>query len=172
MGAVVTGGGEHRLALGGHLLEVGVVGGQVVLLGLRLAPAAGDRGGVRAGQRRVEGDLAGVRARLPYLRDLGVDALWFNPWYPSPQADNGYDIVDYRRVDPAYGTLADAEELIAAARAVGLRTIVDVVPNHVSNEHPWFREAVSSGPRSPARSRFWFRTGRGTEYLDCLARAG
>src|SRR6476619_867250 len=102
-----------------------------------------------------EGDLAGVRARLPYLRDLGVDALWFNPWYPSPQADNGYDIVDYRQVDRAYGTLADAEELIAAARAVGLRTIVDVVPNHVSNEHPWFREAVSSEPGSRARSRFW-----------------
>src|SRR6476659_10904593 len=107
-----------------------------------------------------EGDLAGVRARLPYLRDLGVDALWFNPWYPSPQADNGYDIVDYRQVDPAYGTLADAEELIAAARAVGLRTIVDVVPNHVSNEHPWFREAISSAPGSPERSRFWFRAGR------------
>jgi alpha-glucosidase len=109
------------------------------------------------------GDLAGVRARLPYLRDLGVDALWFNPWYPSPQADNGYDIVDYRQVDPAYGTLAAAEELISAARAVGLRTIVDVVPNHVSNEHAWFHEAVSSGPGSPARSRFWFRAGRGAD---------
>src|SRR5690349_15845079 len=109
------------------------------------------------------GDLAGVRARLPYLRELGVDALWFNPWYPSPQADNGYDIVDYRQIDPAYGTLAEAEELIAAARAVGLRTIVDVVPNHVSSEHPWFREAVAAGPRSRARSRFWFRPGRGPD---------
>src|SRR5690349_24969622 len=109
------------------------------------------------------GDLAGVRARLPYLRDLGVDALWFNPWYPSPLADNGYDVVDYRQVDPAYGTLADAEELIAAARAIGLRTIVDVVPNHVSNEHPWFREAISSAAGSPARSRFWFRAGRGAD---------
>jgi alpha-glucosidase len=109
------------------------------------------------------GDLAGVRARLPYLRDLGVDALWFNPWYPSPLADNGYDIVDYRQIAPEYGTLADAEELISAARAVGMRTIVDVVPNHVSSEHPWFRAAVAAQPGSPERSRFWFRKGRGAD---------
>jgi alpha-glucosidase len=109
------------------------------------------------------GDLAGVRERLPYLRELGVDALWFNPWYPSPQADNGYDIVDYREIDPAYGTLEEAEELIAAARDAGLRTIVDVVPNHVSIEHPWFRAAVSAGPGSLERSRFWFRPGRGVD---------
>jgi alpha-glucosidase len=109
------------------------------------------------------GDLAGVRSRLPYLRDLGVDALWFNPWYPSPQADNGYDIVDYRAIAPEYGTLADAEELIAAARELGLRTIVDVVPNHVSNQHPWFQAAVAAGPGSRERSRFWFRRGRGTD---------
>ncbi len=109
------------------------------------------------------GDLAGVRDRLAYLRTLGVDALWFNPWYPSPQADNGYDIVDYRRIDPAYGTLAEAEELIAAARAAGLRTIVDVVPNHVSSEHPWFRAALASPPGSPERARFWFRPGQGEQ---------
>ena len=82
------------------------------------------------------GDLAGVRARLPYLRDLGIDALWFNPWYPSPLADTGYDISDYRSIDPAFGTLEEAEQLIAEARALGIRTIVDIVPNHVSNEHP------------------------------------
>jgi alpha-glucosidase len=109
------------------------------------------------------GDLAGVRAHLPYLRELGVDALWFNPWYPSPQADNGYDIVDYRDIDPAYGTLAEAEELIAAARDIGLRTIVDVVPNHVSSDHPWFRAAVEAEPGSVERSRFWFRPGRGRD---------
>jgi alpha-glucosidase len=109
------------------------------------------------------GDLAGVRARLPYLAELGVDALWFNPWYASPQADAGYDIADYRAIEPAYGTLAEAEELIAEARALGIRTIVDIVPNHVSSEHPWFRAALRAEPGSPERSRFWFRPGRGAD---------
>jgi len=109
------------------------------------------------------GDLAGVLERLPYLVELGVDAIWFNPWYPSPLADNGYDIVDYRAIDPAYGTLADAEALIAAALRLGLRTIIDVVPNHVSSEHPWFHEALAAGPGSPERARFWFRPGRGAD---------
>src|SRR6476660_5803198 len=107
------------------------------------------------------GDLAGVRDRLPYLGDLGVDGLWFNPWYPSPGADNGYDISDYRSIDPAFGTLPEAEGLIAEARALGIRTIVDVVPNHVSDQHPWFREALASTPGSPERTRFWLRHGRG-----------
>jgi alpha-glucosidase len=106
------------------------------------------------------GDLGGVRRRLPYLRELGVDALWFNPWYPSPQADSGYDISDYRSIDPAFGTLDEAEQLIAEARALGIRTIVDIVPNHVSSEHPWFRSALLAGPGSPERSRFWFRPGK------------
>ena len=75
------------------------------------------------------GDLAGVRACLPYLAALGVDALWFNPWYPSPLADAGYDIADYRSIDPAFGTLWEAEQLIEEARALGIRTIVDIVPN-------------------------------------------
>ena len=105
------------------------------------------------------GDLAGVRARLPYLHELGVDALWFNPWYPSPLADNGYDIVDYRAIDPAFGTLAEAEQLITAARELGIRTIVDVVPNHVSSRHPWFEAALAAAPGSPERARFWFRSG-------------
>ena len=109
------------------------------------------------------GDLAGVRFQLPYLRDLGVDALWFNPWYPSPLADNGYDIVDYRAIDPAFGTLAEAEQLIAEARELEIRTIVDVVPNHVSSEHPWFREALAAAPGSFERDRFWFRSGRGED---------
>ena len=107
------------------------------------------------------GDLAGVRARLPYLHRLGVDALWFTPWYPSPQADAGYDIADYRSIDPAFGTLGEAEQLIAEARALGVRTIVDIVPNHVSSEHPWFRAALRAGPGSPERARFWFRPGHG-----------
>jgi alpha-glucosidase len=109
------------------------------------------------------GDLAGVRSRLPYLRDLGVDALWFNPWYPSPLADTGYDISDYRSIDPAFGTLDEAQQLIAEARALGIRTIVDIVPNHVSDQHPWFQEAIASPSGSPARDRFWFRPGTGVD---------
>jgi alpha-glucosidase len=107
------------------------------------------------------GDLAGVLSRLPYLRDLGVDALWFNPWYPSPMADTGYDVADYRSIDPAFGTLEQAEQLIAEARALGIRSIVDIVPNHLSDQHPWFRAALASPPGSPERARFWFRPGTG-----------
>ncbi|GAA2146970.1 glycoside hydrolase family 13 protein [Glycomyces algeriensis] len=107
------------------------------------------------------GDLAGVRDRLPYLAELGVDALWFTPWYRSPQADGGYDVADYRAIDPAFGTLADAEELISAAGELGIRTIVDVVPNHVSDQHAWFQEALAAAPGDPARDRFWFHDGRG-----------
>ncbi|WP_377267794.1 alpha-amylase family glycosyl hydrolase [Peterkaempfera sp. SMS 1(5)a] len=107
------------------------------------------------------GDLAGVRAKLPYLAELGVDALWFNPWYASPMADAGYDVADYRQIDPAFGTLAEAEALIAEAHGLGLRIIVDVVPNHVSDRHVWFQEAVAAGPGSEARELFWFRPGRG-----------
>jgi alpha-glucosidase len=109
------------------------------------------------------GDLAGVRNRLSYLRELGVDALWFNPWYASPMADGGYDVADYRSIDPAFGTLAEAEQLIDEARAFGIRTIVDIVPNHVSNRHPWFRGALASPPGSPMRARFWFRPGSGPD---------
>ncbi|MEY2244608.1 glycoside hydrolase family 13 protein [Streptomyces sp. BF23-18] len=104
------------------------------------------------------GDLAGVRARLPYLAELGVDALWFNPWYLSPLADGGYDVADYRTIDPAFGTLAEAEKLIAEARELGIRTLVDIVPNHVSDQHPWFRAALAGGPE---RDLFHFRPGRG-----------
>ena len=107
------------------------------------------------------GDLAGVRSRLPYLRDLGVDAIWFAPWYVSPQADGGYDVADYRAIDPTFGTLAEAEQLIAEAREHGIRTIVDIVPNHVSSQHPWFKAALASAPGSPERARFWFHPGRG-----------
>jgi alpha-glucosidase len=107
------------------------------------------------------GDLAGVRAHLPYLRDLGVDALWFTPWYRSPMADGGYDVADYRQIDPVLGDLDQAEQLIDEALALGIRTIVDIVPNHVSDEHPWFQAALAAEPGAPERSRFWFRPGRG-----------
>jgi alpha-glucosidase len=107
------------------------------------------------------GDLAGVRSKLPYLRDLGVDAMWFTPWYASPMADGGYDVADYRAIDPAFGTLAEAEDLIAEALELGIRTIIDVVPNHVSDQHPWFQAALAAGPGSPERARFWFHPGRG-----------
>jgi alpha-glucosidase len=107
------------------------------------------------------GDLAGISARLGYLRDLGVDALWFSPWYPSPMADAGYDVADYRDIDPVFGTIAEAGQLIADAHAAGLRVVIDLVPNHCSDAHPWFAEALAAGPGSPQRQRFWFRPGRG-----------
>jgi alpha-glucosidase len=107
------------------------------------------------------GDLGGVRARLRHLADLGIDAVWFNPWYASPQADAGYDVTDYRAIDPVFGTLAEAEELIRELHALGIRIIIDVVPNHCSSANPWFGEALQSGPGSAARDLFWFRPGRG-----------
>jgi alpha-glucosidase len=109
------------------------------------------------------GDLAGIRARLPYLAELGVDAVWFSPWYASPMADAGYDVADYRAIDPLFGTLPEAEALIRDAHALGLRIVVDIVPNHCSDAHPWFREAREAGPGAAARELFWFRPGRGTD---------
>lgn len=109
------------------------------------------------------GDLAGVRSRLPYLKSLGVDALWFTPWYQSPLADGGYDVQDYRRIDPRFGTLEEAEQLIAEALEHGIRTIVDIVPNHISDRHEWFQQALAAGPGSPERERFWFHPGRGAD---------
>ncbi|MEO8518585.1 MAG: glycoside hydrolase family 13 protein, partial [Dermatophilaceae bacterium] len=107
------------------------------------------------------GDLPGVEARLPYLRDLGVDAVWLSPFYTSPQADAGYDVADYRNVDPIFGTLSDAETLVAAAHRLGLKIIVDLVPNHSSDEHAWFRAALEAQPGSPERERYVFRDGLG-----------
>jgi alpha-glucosidase len=105
------------------------------------------------------GDLPGVLAKLPYLAELGVDAVWLNPFYPSPQADAGYDVADYRDVEPLFGTLADADALIAGAHAAGIRVIVDVVPNHTSSAHAWFRAAL--GGDAAARARYIFREGAG-----------
>ncbi len=107
------------------------------------------------------GDLAGVRARLPYLAALGIDAIWFNPWYPSPMSDAGYDIADYRDIDPVFGTLAGADLLIRDAHSRGIKIIIDIVPNHGSDQHPWFRAALAAAPGSAERDRFWFRPGTG-----------
>lgn len=109
------------------------------------------------------GDINGLRARLPYLRDLGVDAIWINPWYPSPLLDGGYDVADYRDIDPRLGTLEQAEALIAEAHDHGLRLLVDLVANHTSWEHPWFNEARGASTGSAARERYIFRHGRGKD---------
>ncbi|CCH71633.1 Alpha amylase catalytic region [Nostocoides australiense Ben110] len=107
------------------------------------------------------GDLPGARSRLPYLKALGVDAIWFSPFYRSPQADAGYDVADYRDVDSLFGTLADFEDLLSDANALGLKVIVDLVPNHTSDEHAWFQAALAAGPGSPERERYLFRDGKG-----------
>ncbi|MEU7301567.1 glycoside hydrolase family 13 protein [Streptomyces sp. NPDC007206] len=109
------------------------------------------------------GDIAGIRSRLPYLKSLGVDALWINPWYKSPQADHGYDVADYRAIDPLFGTLEEAEQLIEEAHRLGIRIIPDMVPNHTSDQHAWFQAALAAGPGSPERDRYVFRPGRGPD---------
>lgn len=103
------------------------------------------------------GTLAGVSDKIPYLRDLGVDAVWLSPFYRSPQRDAGYDVANYMDVDPRFGTLGDAEEMIARAHDAGLRVIVDLVPNHTSDAHAWFQAALAAGPNSAERERYWFR---------------
>jgi alpha-glucosidase len=129
------------------------------------------------------GDLPGVRSRLPYLAELGVDAVWLTPFYASPMADGGYDVADYRAVDPLFGTLADARALVEEAHALGLRVIVDIVPNHTSDRHEWFRQGLKDryvfrpgrgdGPPNDWQSVFggpaWTRTGDGDWYLHLFA---
>ncbi|MFG1814602.1 glycoside hydrolase family 13 protein [Kribbella sp. NPDC049174] len=109
------------------------------------------------------GDVNGIRARLPYLADLGIDAIWISPWYPSPLLDGGYDVSDYRDINPDFGTLADADALIAEAHALGIRILIDLVPNHCSWDHPWFKAALEAGKGSPERDLFWFRDGKGSD---------
>ncbi|MFJ2032111.1 glycoside hydrolase family 13 protein [Streptosporangium sp. NPDC087985] len=109
------------------------------------------------------GDLLGIRGKLDYLAELGADALWLTPFYTSPMADFGYDVADYRDVDPIFGTLADAKALLDDAHARGLRIIVDVVPNHTSDRHVWFQQALAAGPGSPERERYIFREGKGPD---------
>ncbi len=110
-----------------------------------------------------EGDLPGITARLPYLAELGVDALWLTPFYPSPLADGGYDVADYRDVDPRYGTLGDFDALVERAHRLGLRVVVDIVPNHTSSAHRWFQQALAAGPGSAERARYVFRDGQGPD---------
>jgi alpha-glucosidase len=107
------------------------------------------------------GDLAGIISHVDHLERLGVDAVWLSPFYPSALADGGYDVDDYRDVDPRIGTLAQFDELVAALHSLAIRVIVDIVPNHSSNRHRWFRDALASPPGSPERDRYLFRDGRG-----------
>jgi alpha-glucosidase len=107
------------------------------------------------------GDLRGIISRIPYLKDLGIDAVWLSPFYPSALADGGYDVDDFRDVDPKIGTLAEFDEMVRELKAAGLRLIVDLVPNHSSNLHEWFQEALRSPKGSAARDRYIFRDGKG-----------
>jgi alpha-glucosidase len=107
------------------------------------------------------GDLKGITSRIPYLKSLHLDAVWLSPFYPSALADGGYDVDDYRNVDPKLGTLADFDEMLEGLHAAGIRVFVDIVPNHSSNLHEWFQEAIASEPGSAARNRYIFRDGRG-----------
>jgi len=109
------------------------------------------------------GDLPGVTARMGYLSGLGIDAIWLSPFYPSALADGGYDVDDYRNVDPRLGSLADFDAMVAAAHDSGLRVIVDIVPNHSSNRHAWFQAALASAPGSPERARYHFLDGLGDD---------
>lgn len=105
------------------------------------------------------GDLSGLTARLPYIASLGVDGIWMTPFQPSPQVDQGYDVSDYCGVDPLFGTLEQFEVLLARAHALGLRVLLDVVPNHCSSAHPLFQAALAAGPGSPERDMFHFVEG-------------
>jgi alpha-glucosidase len=109
------------------------------------------------------GDIPGLTSRMDYLADLGVDAIWLSPFYPSALADGGYDVADYRDVAPELGTLADFDAMVAAAKARGLKVVVDIVPNHTSDLHVWFQEALASEPGSAARNRYIFRDGTGPD---------
>ncbi|WP_456286064.1 glycoside hydrolase family 13 protein [Microbacterium sp. JZ70] len=107
------------------------------------------------------GDLAGVTSRMDALAELGIDAIWLSPFMTSPQRDAGYDVTDYRDVDPLFGTLADFDAMLEAAHARGIRVIIDLVPNHSSDQHVWFQEALTAAPGSRERARYLFRDGRG-----------
>ena len=109
------------------------------------------------------GDIAGLRSKLAYLRDLGVDAIWINPWYRSPLADGGYDVADYRDIDPQYGTLDEAEALVREAHEHGIKVIGDLVPNHTSEQHVWFQEAINSPIGDPSRERYHIQPGKGPD---------
>jgi alpha-glucosidase len=107
------------------------------------------------------GDLQGIRSRIPYLKGLGVDAIWLSPFYPSPQEDHGYDVADFMDVEPAYGTLDDFDAMLRDAHSHDIRIIIDIVPNHTSQAHAWFQAALRAAPGSPERDRYIFRDGKG-----------
>ena len=107
------------------------------------------------------GDLRGITAKVPYLKELGIDAVWLSPFYPSELADGGYDVDNYRDVDPKIGTLEDFDAMSAALHEAGIKLVVDIVPNHSSNQHEWFKAALAAGPGSPERDRYIFRDGKG-----------
>jgi alpha-glucosidase len=109
------------------------------------------------------GDLEGIISKLDYLVDLGVDAFWLNPCYPSPQADHGYDVADYLNIEPAYGDLDVFDRLVHESHARGLKVLMDIVPNHCSDQHVWFQQALAAGPTSAEREWFWFRDGKGVD---------
>jgi len=107
------------------------------------------------------GDLKGITSRVPYLKELGVDAVWLSPFYPSELADGGYDVADYRNIDPRIGTLEEFDVMLETLHANGIRVFVDVVPNHSSDQHEWFQAALKAAPGSPERDRYIFRDGKG-----------
>src|SRR5690606_18193407 len=109
------------------------------------------------------GDLPGITHRLPYLADLGVHAVCLSPIYLSPMNDAAYDVADCRDVDALFGTLADADVMIARAHELGIRVIVVLVPNHTSSQHEWFQAALAAAPGSPARDRYMFAEGKGAD---------
>ena len=108
------------------------------------------------------GDLPGITSRVPYLRSLGVDAVWLSPFYPSALADGGYDVDDHRDVDRRLGTLDDFDAMVTALHAAGIKVIVDIVPNHTSNRHAWFVQALAAGRGASERDRYIFRDGLGS----------
>ena len=107
------------------------------------------------------GDLQGITSRLDSLASLGIDAIWFSPFFKSPQKDAGYDISDYRQIDPIFGTNQDFDVLLAKAKSLGIRIIVDIVPNHTSDQHVWFQAAVKAVPGSAERAYYHFKDGKG-----------
>lgn len=109
------------------------------------------------------GDLAGLRSHLGHLTELGVDALWVSPFYPSPQVDHGYDVADHRAVDPIFGELSDVDDLVSDAHVAGIKVLLDVVPNHTSDRHPWFQAAIADGATDADRARYHLLAGRGAD---------
>ena len=109
------------------------------------------------------GDLAGITQNLSAIADLGVDAIWLSPFYSSPQKDAGYDVSDYKNVDPLFGTLEDFDSLVERAHELNLRVMIDLVPNHTSDQHDWFQQALNAPEGSPARNYYHFKDGRGKD---------